>query len=261
MAERNYLSNPNNSFFSVEDDDVDDDTFLRNSRQAQKLKEIEDRALRSAQQSVSILRETEEIGVKTAEELLIQREKLERTERQLDDINSTLRYSQKHINGIKSVFGSLKNYFSGRNDPKQGQTDPSSSGGRSNDSAPGGSGYSMSTNQKLTEALESKPESFGTHPGLRIRGLSDEDEAPSNMRSPTSPTNPLQSRFNQVNEILDQNIDEVGSSLSRLKGLALGLGEEIESQNDLIGRIHDKTDRADLNIQRQNREMNRILKK
>lgn len=67
MAGRNYSSNPNNSFFSVEDEDVDDDTFLRNSRQAQKIKEIEDRALRSAQASINILRETEDIGVKTAE--------------------------------------------------------------------------------------------------------------------------------------------------------------------------------------------------
>lgn len=36
---------------------------------------------------------------------MVQREKLERTEKQLDDINSTLRFSQKHINGIKvSIF-------------------------------------------------------------------------------------------------------------------------------------------------------------
>lgn len=249
MAERNYLSNPNNSFFAVEDD-VDDDTFLRNSRQAQKLKEIEDRALRSAQASISILRETEDIGVKTAEELMVQREKLERTEKNLDEINTTLRYSQKNINGIKSVFGSLKNYFSGRGDPKPASSDPGN--------AASGSGYSAAASQKLTQAMEAKSETTGPHPGLRIRGLSDEDDVP-DLRSPTS-SNPLQSRYNQINEILDQNIDEVGSSLSRLKGLAVGLGEEIESQNDLIGRIHDKTDRADVTIQRQNREMKRILK-
>lgn len=47
--------------------------------------------------------------------------------------------------------------------------------------------------------------------GLRIRGLTDEDDAPT-MRSPTS-ANPLQSRFNQINEILDQNMDEVSSNL------------------------------------------------
>ncbi|KAK3921023.1 Synaptosomal-associated protein 29 [Frankliniella fusca] len=259
MADRNYLRNPNSPFFSVEDDDVDDDTFLRNSRQAQKLREIEDRALRSAQQSVSILRETEEIGVKTAEELMIQREKLERTEKNLDDINTTLRYSQKHINGIKSVFGGLKNYFSGRGDQKPGQSDPSTSSTNSSSSIASPSGYSASASRKLTEALESKPESQGIHPGLRIRGLSDEDDDVPNLRSPTS-SNPLQSRFNQVNEILDKNIDEVGSSLARLKGLAQGLGEEIESQNDLIDRIHDKTDRAEVTVGRQNREIKRLLK-
>lgn len=35
------------------------------------------------------------------QELLRQREQLERTEKRLDDINSTLRFSQKHIQGIK----------------------------------------------------------------------------------------------------------------------------------------------------------------
>ena len=32
---------------------------------------------------------------------MVQREKLERTEKNLDEINTTLRYSQKNINGIK----------------------------------------------------------------------------------------------------------------------------------------------------------------
>jgi synaptosomal-associated protein 29 len=35
------------------------------------------------------------------QELVRQREQLERTEKRLDDINNTLRFSQKHIQGIK----------------------------------------------------------------------------------------------------------------------------------------------------------------
>ena len=35
------------------------------------------------------------------QELLRQREQLERTEKRLDEINNTLRFSQKHIQGIK----------------------------------------------------------------------------------------------------------------------------------------------------------------
>ena len=32
----------------------------------------------------------------------------------LDDINSTLKQSERHLTGIKSVFGGIRNYFSGR---------------------------------------------------------------------------------------------------------------------------------------------------
>lgn len=35
------------------------------------------------------------------QELLKQREQLERTDKRLDDINETLRFSHKHIQGIK----------------------------------------------------------------------------------------------------------------------------------------------------------------
>lgn len=62
------------------------------------------------------MQDSEQIGIATAEELARQREKLEKTDKNLDDINNTLISSQKHINGIKSVFSSLKNYMSGRSD-------------------------------------------------------------------------------------------------------------------------------------------------
>lgn len=115
-----------------DDDDVDDETFLRNSRRStipqqspmedqlqsfqERRKVIEERTLNSTEKSIGILRDSEQIGIATAEELMRQREKLERTDKQLDEINATLRFSQKHINGIKSVFSSLKNYMTGRNE-------------------------------------------------------------------------------------------------------------------------------------------------
>lgn len=143
---KNYLSNPKSSFFSLEDD-VDDEEFLKNSRTSsystnrgpsyggqpstnpfhnnyqtdsleekrlqlqQRRKEIEERTLLSTERSIGLLRESEEVGIATAEELQKQREQLERTERSLDNINTTLRFTQKNIDGIKSVFGSLKNYL------------------------------------------------------------------------------------------------------------------------------------------------------
>lgn len=113
-----------------EEDDIDDELFLRNSRRtnvqptfddqlqsfAERKRAIENRTLNSTEKSIHVLRESEQIGIATAEELMRQREKLEKTDKQLDEINATLRFSQKHINGIKSVFGSLKNYMSRKSD-------------------------------------------------------------------------------------------------------------------------------------------------
>jgi len=56
-----------------------------------------------------LLYETQEVGKATAVELAKQREQLEKTSHQLDEINSTLRFSQRHLTGLKSVFGGLKN--------------------------------------------------------------------------------------------------------------------------------------------------------
>lgn len=289
-----YLSSGKGGIFSVEDD-VDDETFLAGSRTGntgfqssdaysskpsypvngsssfqyndmsaereriqallQKKAEVERRTLESSAKSLSLLRETEQVGTETAEELLRQREQLELTERRIDDINNTLRFSQKHINGIKSVFGSLKNYIKGnKNDPKM---NPTSAIGKvpelTEDADTAASRSSLRAYVQQDQPI-TKPEN---HPGLRIRGLySDEVEDDPWQRK-------VQAQKGDVNveAILDSNLDEMASSISRLKGLALDLGDEIEQQNDLIDNIMVKTDKADFSINRQQKEINRLLKK
>jgi synaptosomal-associated protein 29 len=93
MAGKQYVTNPNTPFFSVDEDDVDDETFLRNSRAGdsgymlpnnsyrqgkstieddrlqllERKKAIEERTLQSSERSISLLRDSEQIGVATAE--------------------------------------------------------------------------------------------------------------------------------------------------------------------------------------------------
>lgn len=203
MSGYNYISNPNNLF----SDDVDDDTFLKNSRIPQtnpfapdltieqqrqafqeKRNEIEQRTLQSSNRSIGLLLETEKVGNATAEELMKQREQLEKTTKQLDDINSTLRFSQKHLNGLKSVFGGLKNYLSGQKDQSP-RLSPSSGGSQSIASTP---------------VMES-PTDSDSHPVMRLRG----DVLPQQQQQAGN--------FN-FNEQLDRNLDEMVGSLSRLKG-------------------------------------------
>lgn len=207
MSGYNYISNPNNLF----SDDVDDDTFLKNSRVPQtnpfapdltveqqrqafqeKRNEIEQRTLQSSNRSIGLLLETEKVGNATAEELMKQREQLEKTTKQLDDINSTLRFSQKHLTGLKSVFGGLKNYLSGQKDQSP-RLSPSSGGSQSAASSP---------------VMES-PTDSDSHPVMRLRG----DVVPQQQQQQAG-------NFN-FNEQLDRNLDEMVGSLSRLKGMKI----------------------------------------
>ncbi|CAK1541605.1 unnamed protein product [Leptosia nina] len=267
MSGHKYISNTNNLF---EDEDVDDDTFvnsyaarrpppkpqtqtssymadLERQRQTmlQKQKEIEQRTLDSSSRSIGLLRESEQIGIATAEELARQREQLQNTSRRLDDINTNLTYSQKHLNGIKSVFYGFKNYLSGKSDqtPPKSQASPSSIS-----SKPGPS-------NKLDETLDgfggSTPiDRFSSHPTTRLRGLDQEE-------STVAPMSDTQ----RINKMLDANLDEMVHHISRLKGLGMALGEEIETQNHLIDEISDKADTADIKIGHQNKQMNKLLGK
>ncbi|XP_050308924.1 synaptosomal-associated protein 29 [Anthonomus grandis grandis] len=251
MSGHNYIKSTN-PFDDDFQDDVDDETFLKNSRRPppssssfdaqvqsfqERRRQIEENTIRSTQQSLSVLRDSEQIGIATAEELLRQREKLERTDKQLDDINNTLRFSQKHINGIKSVFSSLKNYMSGRSEksPTTSSSTPSTV-------------RESTSNPNLENKLQSYDRYEG-HPTTRLRGEDYES------------TQTYSSGSKDFSAKLDANLQEMCDNITRLKGLAGDLGEEIDSQNDLLDRINDKTDRADLNIQRQNKEMMKILKK
>ncbi|XP_030747436.1 synaptosomal-associated protein 29 [Sitophilus oryzae] len=250
MSGHQYIKSTN----PFDDDyDVDDETFLKNSRwqpnqnkfdaQVQSFQErkrqIEENTIRSTEQSLNILRDSEQIGIATAEELMRQREKLEKTDKQLDDINNTLRFSQKHINGIKSVFSSLKNYMSGRNDKS-----PTTSS-----STPSTVKESVS-NTNLQEKLQTY-DRFNEHPSTRLRGS---DYNALQTQSYSSGSKDFSAK-------LDANLQEMCSNISRLKGLASELGEEIDSQNDLIENITNKTEQADLSIQKQNKDMTRILRK
>ena len=51
----------------------------------------------------------------------------------------------------------------------------------------------------------------------------------------------------------------MSDGMSRLKDLALGLGDEIEAQNDQIDRINREVDTADVSIQDKNKQMRQIL--
>lgn len=253
MSGHRYVSNPNALF---EDDDVDDETFLKNSRHGtnpfeepqqvdyvQKAREIEQRTLASSNRSLGLLYETEQVGIATAEELARQREQLENTNKQLDDINNTLRFSQKHLNGLKSIFGGLKNYLSGQKDFQPPPPSQTSRGPTIGDKL---NSPTSSYNQDNRPHVDDK---YTTHPLARLR--SDDNTYPLEQATTGG----------HFSEQLDQNLDHMAGSLSRLKGLAIDLHTEIDDQNDLIGNITNKVEDVDVKLNKQNKEINKLLGK
>lgn len=163
------------------------------------------------------------------QELIRQREQLEATDNRLDDINSTLRFSQKHIQSIKSVFGGFKNYLSGN---KTEAIAPSTS-----------SKLPRETSSDLVKSIETTSRT------------SDNAKMMFNEQhfEPMPKSN--------ISAVLEKNLDEMCGSLSRLKNLAVDLSVEIDEQNDLIDNIADKTEKADIMLQKQDRDIRKLLKK
>lgn len=248
MSGHKYTTNSSNLF---DDDDIDDETFLKNSTRArgsnpfqdqqmsyaERTRAIEERTLASSNRSLGLLYETEQVGIATAEELARQREQLDNTNRHLDDINQTLRFSQKHLNGLKSIFGGLKNYIAGQKDM---QPPPQ-----------------MSQNPSIGDKLNSPSSSIYNIRNAQLNSQTATIHA-DNMLQQTQESFGTGSQFNKQ---LDKNLDEMAGSLSRLKGLAVDLHQEIDDQNDLIDDITTKTENVDAKLGKQNKEINRLLGK
>ncbi|XP_003419345.1 synaptosomal-associated protein 29 [Loxodonta africana] len=190
----------------------------------------------STSRSLSLMYESERVGVASSEELIRQRGVLERTEKMVDKMDQDLKTSQKHINSIKSVFGGLVNYFRS----KPAETPPEQNGIQA-----------AQPNSRLKEAITTSKEQESkyqaSHPNLRK--LDDSDSIPREtstaVNSDTYPKNPHLRAYHQK---IDSNLDELSMGLGRLKDIALGMQTEIEEQDDILDRLTTKVDKLDVNI-------------
>nr|SVE89681.1 EOG090X0MTI [Daphnia sinensis] len=237
----NSLSGGNNSFQPLDGGENQNSAEERRRQLLLEKQKIEERTLQASGRAKGMLYETEQIGISTAEDLVRQREQLERTGSRLDEMNNSLRTSERHIQNIKSVFSSMKNYFSKPSEPVKN----SSEGSLLKSGSSSSSSLSKVLEQTSSQFDRDSP-SQQLHPALRIKGL-DNDFS----HKPLS----------NVDEQLEQDLGDMSLSLSRLKGLAQGLSTELDDQNALIDRLQTGADKADWRIQRQNKDMERLLKK
>ncbi|XP_077996280.1 synaptosomal-associated protein 29-like [Glandiceps talaboti] len=249
-------SRSNNPFY--EEDDYSFETASRRSDRReqnddytyfqQERMERERGMLESTQRSLGLVYESERMGVDTAEELVRQGEQLNRTETNLDKINKDMKTTQQHLTSLKSVFGGFINYF--RSKPKEEEQAPEKTQSERLEKA-----------VQQTQARDTSRDDV--HPAMRLR-----DPYTTNYNASynadyddSQEGNGYQSSSRQVDRQLDKNLGEMSSGMNRLKDLALGLGDEIERQNDQIDRLNQKSDKADTSLFSANKEMNKILYK
>lgn len=75
--------------------------------------QVQESSLQSTRNALSMIAESEQVGIKTAEELLVQREKLEKVDQNLDEINGGLRQTQKNLNAMSGFLNGVRSLWRG----------------------------------------------------------------------------------------------------------------------------------------------------
>ncbi|CAL8296448.1 unnamed protein product [Gadus morhua 'NCC'] len=204
-------------------------------------------AVDSSHRSLALIYDSEKMGVDTAEELMRQGEALKRSEKMVDNMEEDLKTSQRHINGIKSVWGGLVNYFKAKPETKP----------------PPVQNNSYQASDKLQNALSSsrghEDKYQASHPNLRkldtagFGASAPVDDDPSVQNG-----HPRNQHLRAAHQTLDTNLDDMSLGLSRLKGLGLGLQSELESQDDSLDSLMNKVDKMDLKINNTNQQIKNL---
>jgi hypothetical protein len=185
--------------------------------------QVENDSLDSTRRALRSLYETQEVGAKTAEELVRQGEKLQAIEENLDNVNNKLTDTQKNLNKIKSVFGGLKNRFAFSTNPPGAKSTSSSKSEKSSSANKPMSDMKMNSNNAV------KPE-FAV-----ITGSDRETE-------------------------LNKNLEEMSLGLKGLANLALDMQRELDRQDPMLDRLNQKAPTIQDKINYQNDQMKKILK-
>ena len=164
------------------------------------------------------------IASHTKGDLAVQADQLNNVERNLNQMDEDLDTSAKHITNLKSVFGSIFNYF---------KADKSSSK----------SSNSNEINNRSSSA---------------DRRSCDNSQENYNLSHTIHTPHPSTAAVSQEQKI-NQNLKNIEIGLSKMKSAAIDINYEIERQNEQLERIQQKSESTDVRLKAQNRQIANIL--
>merc|ERR1712029_901820 len=172
---------------------------------------------------VNMVEESQSAGTKTIEMLESQGEQLNRIEKGLDDINADMKEAEKHITQMEKWCGLCLMPWNRR--------------------------------KKIKDVDDSKWEK--SKDGNVIQR-----QPPSGNEAGASSSGPYIQRItNDAREDeMEENMQQVGSSLGVLKNMAQDLGQTIDKQNTQVDKISAKAQVADVKVKQANKRTDKLLK-
>jgi len=213
-----------------EDDDVEDFDPNRDYF-TQKVERKESNMLNSTERSLRILEESERVGAATLVEMDRQGEVLRRTETKVDKMEQDLKQSDRHLRSIKSLWGAFVNKFSKEPPPQEPK--------------PAEVPYTNNVRKEVDPQFGCSSSTSGNSLGASNSMQQATDGGGSMSASSTMST-------------VDDNLDLMGNSLSRLKNMGLSLQNEIDAQDEVLGRLGEKVKRVDNKVYDTNKKMLKI---
>lgn len=232
--------------YATESSNNVDDQLAEYEREIEKYMQS---SLDSTQRSCQQLDSSEKLAQATTMDLLQQREKLERAEKNLEEIHTTTQYTQRSLNSLKSLFGGMfKNKFSRL--PKERSKEDMAAAAQTEQNGTSKSADQMS---KIVERVNTT--------GTSGSGSSSSASAGSQQHSlnASSRAQIKGTRWEAMDSQIDQNLDGMSSQLARLQMWGKALGTEVDDQNRLLDRIHEKAERNDTVVRSQETQMRKLL--
>jgi len=190
-----------------------------------------DESLESTRRIRQLAEETEDVAIKTTAELDHQGEKLRGIEGQLDTINEDMKKTEKTLNQMDKFLGLFRMPKFG----KKNKVKPSDDG-----IWKAGQGSQDDKMDRIAANREKSGAGYNAAPmssGPIINRITNDDRE----------------------DEMDENLQAVGSILGNLKNMALDMGVEIDSQNQVIERLTYKTDAVDNRVQQADKRVQKKL--
>ncbi len=198
-------------------------------------REVNDESSASIKRSLAMAHQTNQVAADTMLELDKQGRQIERMERDVETIEDNNRQAERHLRGLKTIFGSIANKFSKNKSYREESI-----------VVPRGTTDTVKQ-QGVASRSASAPASSGGKSG-QVKGsqlLQGEDEETQQMRR-------------QMDE-QDEDLDQLSGALHNMMNMATDMNREITDQNGRLEKVSAGVDKQNKTIEKHNRQVKKML--